>query len=76
MAHHQGMSLLAIANLLHGGVFQQWFHREAKVEATELLLQEQPAVYAVKPAGARSKQRAELLSAGNIPAKDELVLAS
>jgi len=43
MVHHQGMGLLAIANLLKGGVVQKWFRMDARVQATELLLQERPA---------------------------------
>jgi len=43
MAHHQGMSLLAMANFLHDGVVQRWFHNERRVQATELLLHEKPA---------------------------------
>ena len=42
MVHHQGMSLLAIANCLKHGVVQNWFHLDARVHATELLLQERP----------------------------------
>ena len=42
MAHHQGMSLLAMANLLHDNVVQRWFHRSRRVQATELLLHEKP----------------------------------
>ena len=42
MVHHQGMSLLAIANFLKDGIVQQWFSRDARVQATELLLQERP----------------------------------
>jgi len=42
MAHHQGMSLLAIANFLYNGVVQRWFHSHPRVQATELLLQEKP----------------------------------
>jgi hypothetical protein len=48
MAHHQGMSLLAIANFLDNDVVQQWFHRDVQVQATELLLQERSALQAVK----------------------------
>ena len=43
MAHHQGMSLLAITNLLAGKPFQRWFHSDPRVRATELLLHEKPA---------------------------------
>ena len=42
MAHHQGMSLVAIANTLHGGTMQTRFHANPIVQATELLLQERP----------------------------------
>jgi len=40
MAHHQGMSLLAITNLLFDNQIQQYFHAEPQVMATELLLHE------------------------------------
>ena len=43
MAHHQGMSLLSIANLLHDDVVQRWFHGHPRVQAAELLLQEKPS---------------------------------
>jgi cyclic beta-1,2-glucan synthetase len=42
MAHHQGMSLLAMTNLLCGNVVQRWFHSDRRVQATELLLHEKP----------------------------------
>lgn len=42
MAHHQGMSLLALTNLLAGKPFQRWFHADPRVRATELLLDEKP----------------------------------
>src|ERR1019366_325034 len=40
MAHHQGMALVAAANVLNDGVMQSRFHAEPIVRATELLLQE------------------------------------
>jgi cyclic beta-1,2-glucan synthetase len=49
MAHHQGMSLLSIANFLGDGMVQHWFHREPRVQATELLLQEKPVTYGRPP---------------------------
>ncbi len=63
MAHHQGMGLLAIANLLKHDVVQQWFRRDARVQATELLLQERPAGHVPaqpqrKPAAAKRKPAA------------------
>ncbi len=45
MAHHQGMSLLAVANFLHDGVVQEWFHSDPRVMATELLLHEKPVAH-------------------------------
>ena len=42
MAHHQGMSLLALTNLLHDNIVQRWFHSNAIVRAAELLLHEKP----------------------------------
>lgn len=42
MAHHQGMSLLAVTNLLHENIVQRWFHANPLVRATELLLHEKP----------------------------------
>ena len=41
MAHHQGMSLAAIANLLCGDLFIERFHRDARIASTEYLLYEQ-----------------------------------
>ena len=40
MAHHQGMTIVAIANALLDGVMRARFHAEPIVQATELLLQE------------------------------------
>jgi len=40
MAHHQGMSLLAIVNLLFNNPLRRYFHAEPQVLATERLLQE------------------------------------
>lgn len=40
MAHHQGMSLVALANVLEDGIMRARFHADPIVQATELLLQE------------------------------------
>ncbi len=40
MAHHQGMSLLALDNVLHGNIMQRRFHADAIIQSSELLLQE------------------------------------
>ncbi len=39
-AHHQGMSLVALANVLRRDVIVDYFHADPRVQATELLLQE------------------------------------
>jgi len=40
MAHHQGMSLLSVCNLMSGHPFQRYFHGQPRVTAAELLLSE------------------------------------
>jgi cyclic beta-1,2-glucan synthetase len=40
MAHHQGMSIIAIANVLLNGGMRGRFHAEPMIQAAELLLQE------------------------------------
>ncbi|KKO45206.1 glycosyl transferase [Arsukibacterium ikkense] len=40
MAHHQGMTLIAILNTLQQGLMRNRFHREPIISACELLLQE------------------------------------
>jgi cyclic beta-1,2-glucan synthetase len=42
MAHHQGMSLLAIVNVLCEDIVQEWFHANPLVQSAELLLHESP----------------------------------
>jgi cyclic beta-1,2-glucan synthetase len=49
MVHHQGMSLLSIANFQHAELVQRWFHSHPRVQATELLLQEKPSGHARTP---------------------------
>ena len=51
MAHHQGMSLIAIANVFKDGIMRKRFHMEPLVQATELLLQERTPrnVRTIKP---------------------------
>ena len=67
MAHHQGMTIVAIANALLDGLMRARFHAEPSVQATELLLQERTPrdVSAVHP------RREEVASA---TARDELPL--
>jgi hypothetical protein len=62
MAHHEGMALLAICDLLFDCPMQRYFHAEPQVLATELLLHErlpaavvaetEPALTGLTPAGA------------------------
>lgn len=40
MAHHQGMSLISINNLVNRSIMQRRFHAEPRVKAVQLLLQE------------------------------------
>lgn len=50
MAHHEGMALLAICNLLFDSPIQRYFHAEPQVLATELLLHERLPAAAVAEA--------------------------
>ncbi len=61
MAHHQGMILLSLNNLLNGNVMQNRFHSEPLVQATELLLQER-----VPRGVAATRPRAEEVLSGRI----------
>lgn len=51
MAHHQGMTIVAIADALLDGTMRSRFHADPIVQATELLLQERPPrdVVAIPP---------------------------
>lgn len=62
MAHHQGMTIVAIANTLHDGEMRTRLHREPMIRACELLLQERiprdvavahPRAEEVKPSATR-----------------------
>lgn len=44
MSHHQGMSLLAIANCLNGDAMQRRFHAHPSIRAAEMLLQERDPI--------------------------------
>jgi cyclic beta-1,2-glucan synthetase len=58
MAHHQGMSLLAITNLLRDNIVQNWFHASPLVRAAELLLHERSLdTGTVKALAKRSRMR-------------------
>ena len=46
MAHHEGMTLVALDNALHGMPMQTRFHRDLRVKSVELLLEERIPVRA------------------------------
>ena len=49
MAHHQGMTIVALDNVLDRGIMRRRFHAEPIVQATDLLLQERtPSTVAVQ----------------------------
>jgi cyclic beta-1,2-glucan synthetase len=57
MAHHQGMSLLALTNLLKNNIVQDWFHATPRVRAAELLLHEKPlSRHTLKELSSQSKE--------------------
>ncbi len=62
MAHHQGMTIVAIANGLLDGAMRARFHAEPIVQATELLLQERTPrdVAMVRPWAAAVKSAAKI----------------
>ncbi len=47
MAHHQGMSLVALDNVLSGDPMLRRFHLDPRIKATELLMQERVPVVAI-----------------------------
>src|SRR5689334_19127681 len=55
MTHHQGMSLVSLANILHEDLGAKRFHSDPAVQATELLLQERIPV-GVSAAPPRSEE--------------------
>jgi hypothetical protein len=63
MAHHQGMSLLAIVNLLFDNPMRQYFHSEPQVLATELLLHERAQAAILADADAMSLPEMEPMAA-------------
>jgi cyclic beta-1,2-glucan synthetase len=61
MAHHQGITLLALANVLFDGVIHRWFHADPRVQACELLLHEKSlrpsAIIAIRNASNHCRHR-------------------
>ncbi len=70
MAHHQGMSLLALTNVLCENAIQKLFHSHPAVLATELLLQERMPVMAEATAPEEQLPTLEALSAEVAPSGD------
>lgn len=58
MAHHQGMTIAAIANVVCGGALRARFHAEPVIRAAELLLQEHVPLEIQPAPGAHSAERA------------------
>jgi len=57
MAHHQGMTLVALGNVVHDGLTRRRFHAHPMVQAAELLLQERTprSVAVTRPRGEEVK---------------------
>jgi len=53
MAHHQGMTIVSLGNVVHQGLTQRRFHSHPMIQASELLLQERTprAVAVTRPRG-------------------------
>ncbi len=67
MAHHQGMSVTALCNVLQDAPFQRWFHAEPLVQASELILQERPV--RAKPLQDNAPKRVLSFTRNLIPAR-------
>jgi cyclic beta-1,2-glucan synthetase len=68
MAHHQGMTVVAIANVLFEGKVRERFHAEPSIQATELLLQERaPRDVSVAHTRAEEVSTAARLSDAQLP---------
>lgn len=55
MAHHQGMSLLALNNYLNNNIMQRYFHSNPMIKSAELLLQEKIPIDVVYTKEAKEK---------------------
>ena len=60
MAHHQGMTLVSLGNVVHDGLTRRRFHAHPMVQAAELLLQERTprAVAVTRPRGEEVREAA------------------
>ncbi len=69
MAHHQGMCILGLLNLLEDNAMQRWFYENAQMRSVELLLHEKPMREAglksqLTPPAAKKAKKAALRKAG------------
>ena len=70
MAHHQGMCILGLLNLLEDNAVQRWFYSNAQMRSVELLLHEKPMRETAQksesapPATKKAKKPAALKKAG------------
>lgn len=77
MAHHQGMTVVAIHNVIHNGLMRERFHREPIIRATQLLLQERaPREVPVTHAGTGDGQPASAMRASVAAVERTLVDAA
>jgi cyclic beta-1,2-glucan synthetase len=53
MAHHQGMAMMGMLNLLDKDAVQRWFHANPEFQASELLLHEKP----IREASLKAEQK-------------------
>jgi len=75
MAHHQGMSFLAIDNVLHDNIMPKRFHSEPLIQATELLLQIRiPASTSAIPQLEGEQVVTERQVKGPDPEKDQFII--
>ncbi|GLQ54890.1 hypothetical protein GCM10010862_21490 [Devosia nitrariae] len=75
MAHHQGMAIVALANVLQDGRMRARFHREPMIKASELLLSERmPRDVAIARPRAEEVRASTEISVNPAPAVRRLAL--
>ncbi|HEX4006339.1 MAG TPA: glucoamylase family protein [Acidobacteriaceae bacterium] len=57
MAHHQGMCMMGLLNLLNDNIVQRWFYDNTQMRAVELLLHEKPMREAAMKSGVSAPRR-------------------
>jgi hypothetical protein len=58
MAHHQGMCMMGLLNLLNDNVVQKWFYENPQMRSVELLLHEKPMREAAMRSGSPAPKKA------------------